>query len=76
MQTKNLSGRRIKLARVNREMAQVDLCAALSVDHIERGIRFLPDIELAMFAAILNVNPLWLMYGDIPPTFSAIPLKS
>lgn len=87
MKKRNVSGKRIKLARTNREMAQADLCAALSVDHgiemtqntlsnIERGERIVRDEELAAFAQVLDVNPCWLLFGDNVPKFSTTPLKS
>ncbi len=87
MPVRNISGKRIKLARTNREMAQADLCAALSDDHkiemtqntlsnIERGHRIVRDDELAAFAQILDVNPSWLLFGDKPPKFSEPALKS
>ncbi len=84
--TKNLSGKRIKLARVARDMKQVDLRVALSEDYkivisqaamsdIERGKRFIADIELDAFAKVLDVNPLWLMYGERLPKFSETLLR-
>lgn len=87
MKNRNLCGKRIKLARTNREMAQVELCAALSVDHgiemtqntlsnIERGERIVRDSELAAFSDILGVNPTWLLFGDKPPKFDDKPLKA
>ncbi len=71
----NLCGKRIKLARVNKEMAQVDLAAALSVDYeldlqqtrisaIERGERHVGDKELVAIADILDVTVEWLVFGD------------
>lgn len=68
-------------------MAQIDLCAALSVEHqiemtqntlsnIERGARIIKDEELVAFAQILDVNPMWLLFGETPPKFSDKPLKS
>lgn len=87
MNTRNLSGKRIKLARTNREMAQADLCAALSEDfgiemtqntlsNIERGERIIRDVELAAFSQIYNINPVWLLFGDDAPQFSDKALKS
>jgi transcriptional regulator with XRE-family HTH domain len=72
---KNISGKRIRLARTRIEMSQSDLCAALSVDHgiemnqntisnIERGARVVKDYELGAFAAVLNVQPSFLLSGD------------
>ncbi len=87
MQIRNLSGKRIKLARAAQDMKQVDLRAALSVDHnveisqaalsdLERSKRSITDIELDAFAKVLDVNPMWLLYGDDLPKFNAPPLKS
>ena len=71
----NLCGKRVKLARVERDMKQVELAAALSVDHdieitqkgisnIEIGVRRVTDIELAALAKALDVSAVWLLYGD------------
>lgn len=70
----NICGKRIKLARVEKDMAQVDLSAALEVDfdiilpqttisQIEIGQRILRDFELDAIATILDVNPTWLLRG-------------
>ena len=70
----NICGKRIKLARVEKDMAQVDLAAALEVDfgiilpqttisQIEIGQRILRDFELDAIAAILDVSPTWLLRG-------------
>ncbi|MCB1557189.1 MAG: helix-turn-helix transcriptional regulator [Alphaproteobacteria bacterium] len=74
----NTCGKRIKMARVGRDMKQVDLAAAVSVDShiemdqnvisaIERGVRHVKDIELLAFCDALGVKPLWLMFGDDVP---------
>lgn len=74
MRTANLSGPRIKQAREKLGMGQVDLAAALSVEHnvkvdqsdiseIERGRRGVKDFELDAIALVLNVSPLWLLRG-------------
>ena len=87
MDRRNISGKRIKLARTNREMVQADVCAALSVEYgiemtqntlsnIERGERIVRDEELAAFAQVLDVNPCWLLFGDTIPDFSTTPLQS
>lgn len=71
----NLCGKQIKLARIDREMQQVELAAALSVDcgiemnqsmisAIERGTRRVSDIELDALARVLKKNVVWLLYGD------------
>ena len=74
----NTCGKRLKIARVSKDMKQVDLAAALSVDSniemdknaisaIERGLRHVKDIELIAFCDALGVKPLWLMFGDNVP---------
>lgn len=71
----NLCGKRVKLARVEKDMKQVELAAALSVDHgieitqkgisnIEIGVRRVTDIELAALAKTLDVSITWLIFGD------------
>ena len=38
------------------------------ISYIERNIRAVRDYELAALAEILEVSPLWLLYGDdVPP---------
>ncbi|MEX2163368.1 MAG: helix-turn-helix domain-containing protein [Sulfuricaulis sp.] len=74
MRSANLSGLRIKQAREKRGLDQVDLAAALSVDHdikmdqsdiseIERGIRGVKDFELDAIARVLDVSTVWLLRG-------------
>jgi transcriptional regulator with XRE-family HTH domain len=57
-------------------MSQVELAAALSVDHkielnqsdiseIERGIRGVRDYELNAIAVVLSVDVVWLLRGDV-----------
>lgn len=86
MKTRNICGKRIKLARISRDMKQVDLCAALEVDEgmeisqttlseIEMGRRTVRDADLIVFAEVLDVSPMWLLYGDDQPKFSTTPLK-
>lgn len=71
----NLCGKRVKLARVDKDMKQVELAAALSVDHdieinqkgisnIEIGVRRVTDIELVALAKALDVSAMWLLYGE------------
>lgn len=71
----NLCGKQIKVARVDREMHQVELAAALSVDcdiemnqsmvsAIERGQRRVSDVELDSLARVLKRPVVWLLYGD------------
>lgn len=86
MSPKNLSGKRIRLARTSKAMAQIEVCAALSVEHgiemtqntlsnIERGARIVRDVELAVFANLFDVNPIWLLFGDKAPCFRDTPLS-
>jgi len=74
MRSANVSGARIKQAREERGLDQVDLAVALSADHkikidqsdiseIERGIRGVKDYELDAIAQVLNVGVLWLLRG-------------
>lgn len=77
----NTCGRRVKISRVAKDMTQIELAAALSVDCnidvnqrsvslIERGERFVKDIELVALANILDVHPMWLLFGnDIPEKY-------
>jgi transcriptional regulator with XRE-family HTH domain len=71
----NISGKRIKELREKKEINQVELAAALSVDHdikldrsdvgeIERGVRGVKDYELNALAKVLDVDPTWLLRGD------------
>jgi transcriptional regulator with XRE-family HTH domain len=71
----NICGKRIKLARINKEMDQVELTAALSVDcgveisqssisEIERGERGVRDFEAVALAQVLEVSLEWLLLGD------------
>jgi transcriptional regulator with XRE-family HTH domain len=75
MRSANISGARIKQAREERGLDQVDLAVALTVDHrikieqsdiseIERSIRGVKDYELDAIARVLNVSPLWLLRGE------------
>lgn len=71
----NLCGKRVKLARIERDLKQVELAAALSVDegieitqkgisNIEIGARRVSDIELVALAKVLCVSASWFLYGD------------
>lgn len=71
----NICGKRVKIARVTKDMKQIDVSAALSVDYgleinqtgisyIERGTRFVKDFELVALAEILDVKTTWLLFGD------------
>lgn len=78
----NVCGERIRQVRVVKKMLQTELSAAMNVDfdihtgqntisEIENGQRFVRDVELMAMAEILDVNPLWLLYGDkIPEKFT------
>ena len=68
---KNVSGDRIKEARLKRRLSQTDLAAQLqvsgvtierdSISRIEIGTRFVADYELMIFAKILGVELEWLL---------------
>ena len=68
---KNISGDRIRQARVVQRMRQEDLAAKLqiagvnmerdSISRIEIGTRFVSDFELKVFATVLGVSVLWLL---------------
>jgi len=71
----NLCGKRVKLARVDKEMNQLELATALNVDYgiemnqysvsqLERGSRFVKDFELVALAEVLDVTTNWLLFGD------------
>lgn len=71
---KNISGQRIREQRITRRWDQVELAAALHVEHeinieqsdiseIERGVRGVKDYELKAFAKVLGVSADWLL-GD------------
>jgi len=71
----NRCGKRVKLARVEKDMKQAELAAALSVDHgieinqkgisnIEVGEKRVTDIDLIALADVLGVSAAWLLYGD------------
>ena len=74
----NICGRRIKLARIEAGMKQIDLAAALSeehdiqvdqnsISHIEKGDRFVKDYEIIALAELLDKSPMWLLYGEKVP---------
>lgn len=68
---KNVSGERIREARLKRRLSQTDLAARLqvsgitierdSISRIEIGTRFVADYELMTFAKILGVELEWLL---------------
>ncbi len=72
---RNISGRRIREARLNAKMDQTDLAAALEVEHdlvlqqsdiseIETRVRGVKDYELKALAQVLNVTLEWLVSDD------------
>ena len=68
---KNISGGRIREARLKLRLSQVDLAARLqvegilierdSISRIEIGARFVPDYEIPLFAKVLHVSSDWLL---------------
>lgn len=68
---KNLSGVRIREGRLRSQLSQSELAARVqvegvflerdSISRIEAGTRFVSDYELAVFAQVLGVSPLWLL---------------
>lgn len=68
---KNVSGERIREARLKRRLSQTDLAAQLqvsgvtierdSISRIEIGTRFVADYELMIFAKTLGVELEWLL---------------
>ena len=68
---KNISGTRIREARLKKRLTQTDLAARMqvegvvierdSISRIEIGTRFIPDYELPIFARVLNVSVNWLL---------------
>lgn len=71
----NISGSRIRQARLQNNLGQVELAAALNVDYgvkleqsdiseIERQVRCVRDYELDAIAKVLDIDPLGLLRGD------------
>ncbi len=68
---KNISGEKIRQARVKKRLTQDDLAAKMqiegiiiernSISRIESGARFVPDYELPVFSRVLNVSIEWLL---------------
>ena len=68
---KNISGERIREARLKLRLSQSDLAARIqvegvimerdSISRVEIGTRFVPDYEIPVFARVLGVSPLWLL---------------
>lgn len=74
---KNLSGNRIREARVRLRLTQAELAARMqvegvllerdSVSRIETGTRFILDYELPVFARVLRVLVDWLLAMEERP---------
>jgi transcriptional regulator with XRE-family HTH domain len=71
----NISGPRIRQVRQQHGLDQVELSAALNVEHgikleqsdiseIERQVRSLKDYELDAIAKVMDIDPVWLLRGD------------
>lgn len=68
---KNISGDRIREARLKKRISQSDLATRLqvngvtierdSISRIEIGTRFVTDYEIKVNARVLDVSPLWLL---------------
>lgn len=68
---KNISGPRIREARVKKRLSQSNLAARMqlegimierdSISRIEIGTRFIPDYELPVYAKVLDVSVAWLL---------------
>ena len=68
--SKNISGNRIRQARVTQRMSQSALAAKLqlegviiereAISKIESGDRFVADYELLIFSKVLGVSLAWL----------------
>lgn len=68
---KNISGERIREARLKKHLTQEDLAARVqvegvimerdSISRVEIGTRFIPDYEIPVFARVLGVSVLWLL---------------
>lgn len=71
---KNISGERIREARLRKRLTQAELAARLQVEgvimerdslsRVEIGTRFVPDYEIPVFARVLGVSVLWLLGID------------
>lgn len=68
---KNISGERIREARLKLRLSQSDLAAKMqvegiiierdSISRVEIGTRFIPDYELPLFSKVLGVSIEWLL---------------
>ena len=71
---KNISGNRIREARLKQRISQADLAAKLqlaginmerdSISRIEIGTRFVADYEISVLSKILQVPVEWLLECD------------
>lgn len=71
---KNISGEKIRQARLKKRLTQDDLAAKMqiegiiiernSISRIESGTRFVPDYEIPVFSRVLNVSIEWLLTPD------------
>ena len=71
---KNISGDRIRQARVVQRMRQEDLAAKLqiagvnmerdSISRIEIGTRFVSDFELKVFPLVVGFSVFWFFFLD------------
>ena len=75
----NKCGKRVKISRIEKDMTQLDLATALSMDYdieisstgisdLENGKRFVKDFEIIALADLLEKHPMWLLFGDKVPT--------
>lgn len=79
--TTNVCGKRIKLARVEAGLNQLELATLLNTDFdlrvdqnsislLEKGERYVKDFEIIILANALNKHPMWILFGDkIPAKF-------
>lgn len=68
---KNISGDRVREARLKKRLSQADLATKLqlsgiiierdSISRIEKGTRFVADYEVKHLAEVLGVTVLWLL---------------
>lgn len=68
---KNISGEKIRQARIKKRLSQGDLAAKMqvegviiernSISRVESGDRFIPDYEIPIFSRVLNVSIDWLL---------------
>lgn len=68
---KNISGDRIREARIKHRWSQSELAAKMqlagvtierdSISRIENGTRFVPDYEIRVLSTIFGISALWLL---------------